>query len=223
MKFFKKILSFEIIILIIITALAVVGLLNNQYFTIHDDQHIARLYLLDQAIRQGSMYPRWVGSLGFNFGYPLFNFYPPLIYYVAEFFHLIGFNLLWSLKLMIVTGSFFSSIGIYLLGKRFFDKKTGLLAATLFTFFFYRAITIYIRGSWAEFFAMSILPFVFLGLDDIYRKKSLKSTLLFSLSLGFLILAHPLIAFPTLFFIGLFFIYYFFCSKNRWLFFKQKK
>ena len=221
MKFFKKILSFEIIILIIITALAIVGLLNNQYFTIHDDQHIARLYLLDQAIRQGSLYPRWVGSLGFNFGYPLFNFYPPLIYYVAEFFHLIGFNLLWSLKLMIVTGSFFSSIGIYLLGKRFFDKKTGLLAATLFTFFFYRGITIYIRGAWAEFFAMSILPFVFLGLDDIYRKKSLKSTLLFSLSLGFLILAHPLIAFPTLFFIGLFFIYYFFCSKNRWLFFKN--
>lgn len=221
MKFFKKILSYEIIILIIITVLAVSGLLNNQYFAIHDDQHIARLYLLDQAVRQGSLYPRWVGGLGFNFGYPLFNFYPPLIYYVAEFFHLLGFNLLWSLKLMIITGSFLSSIGMYLLGKRFFDKKTGLLATTLFTFFFYRAITIYIRGAWAEFFAMSILPFVFLGLDDIYKNKSLKSTFLFSLSLGLLILAHPLIAFPTTFFIGLFFIYYFFYSKNRWQFSKN--
>ena len=86
MKLFKKLLSFELIVLIIITALAIVGLLNNQYFSIHDDQHIARLYLLDQAIRQGDLYPRWVGGLGFNFGYPLFNFYPPLIYYVAEFF-----------------------------------------------------------------------------------------------------------------------------------------
>ena len=127
MKFLKKLLSFEFIALIIITVLAIFGLLNNQYFAIHDDQHIARLYLLDQAIRQGSLYPRWVGGLGFNFGYPLFNFYPPLIYYVAEFFHLIGFNLLWSLKLMIITGSFVSSFGMYLLGKRFFDKKTGLL------------------------------------------------------------------------------------------------
>lgn len=214
MKFFKKLLSFEFIVLIIITALAITSLLNNQYFAIHDDQHIARLYLLDQAIKQGDLYPRWVGGLGFNFGYPLFNFYPPLIYYVAEFFHLIGFNLLWSLKLMIITGSFISSTGIYLLGKRFFNKKTGLLAAIFFTFFFYRAITIYIRGAWAEFFAMSILPFVFLGLDR-------KRPFLFGISLGLLILAHPLIAFPTLFFVGLFFVYYFFFSENRHLFVKN--
>jgi len=221
MKFLKKTLSFEFIALIIITVLAVLGLLNNQYFSIHDDQHIARLYLLDQAIRQGSLYPRWIGGLGFNFGYPLFNFYPPLIYYVSEFFHLIGFNLLWSLKLMIITGSFISSIGMYLLGKRFFNKKTGLLVATLFTFFFYRTITIYIRGAWAEFFAMSILPLVFLGLDNIYRNKNLKSILLFSINLALLILAHPLIAFPAFFYIGLFFIYYFIYSKNRCLFLKN--
>lgn len=207
--------------LIIITALAVSGLFNNQYFSIHDDQHIARLYLLDQAIRQGVLYPRWVGGLGFNFGYPLFNFYPPLIYYVAEFFHLIGFNLLWSLKLMIITGSFISSIGMYLLGKRFFDKKTGLLVATLSNFFFYRMITIYIRGAWAEFFAMSILPFVFLGLDNIYRNKNLKSVTIFSVSLCLLVLAHPLIAFPAFFFVGLFFIYYLFSSENRLIFFRN--
>lgn len=221
MKFFKKLLSFELFALIIITVLSFSGLLNNQYFSIHDDQHIARLFLLDQAIRQGSLYPRFVGGLGFNFGYPLYNFYPPLIYYVAEFFHLIGFNLLWSLKLMIVTGSFVSSIGMYLLGKRLFDKKAGILSATLFTFFFYRAITIYIRGAWAEFFAMSLLPFVFLGLDDIYKNKNLKSILLFSVSFALLILAHPLIAFPACFFIGLFFIYYFFNSENRLLFVKN--
>lgn len=221
MKFLKKLLSFELIILILITVLAVIGLLNNQYFSIHDDQHITRLYLLNQAIRQGDLYPRWVGGLGFNFGYPLFNFYPPLIYYVSEFFHLIGFNLLWSLKLMIITGSFISSIGMYSLGKRFFDKKTGLLAATFSTFFFYRMITIYIRGAWAEFFAMSILPFVFLGLDNINKNKSFKSVFPLSISLGFLILAHPLIAFPALFFIGLFFVYYFFHSENRWLFLKN--
>ncbi|EKE14267.1 MAG: hypothetical protein ACD_12C00600G0002 [uncultured bacterium] len=221
MKSFRKLMSFDLVVLTIITVLAVVGLFNNQYFTIHDDQHIARLYLLDQAIRQGSIYPRWVGGLGFNYGYPLFNFYPPLIYYVAEFFHLIGFNLLSSLKMMIITGSLISSTGMYLLGKRFFDKKTGLLAATFFTFFFYRIITIYIRGAWAEFFAMSILPFVFLGLDNINRNKNFKGVFVFSVSLALLILAHPLIAFPAFFFIGLFFIFYFFYSENRWLLFKN--
>lgn len=214
MKFLKKLLSFEYITLTIITVLAVAGLFNSQYFSIHDDQHIARLYLLDQAIKQGSIYPRFVGGLGFNFGYPLFNFYPPLIYYVSEFFHLIGFNLLWSLKLMIVFGTLISSIGMYLLGKKLFNKRAGLLAATIFTFFFYRAITVYIRGAWAEFFAMSILPFVFLGLE-------MGSPVIFGISLGLLILAHPLIAFPTFLFLGIFIIYYLFVKRESWLFLKN--
>ena len=79
MKLFKKLLSFELIVLIIITALAIVGLLNNQYFSIHDDQHIARLYLLDQAIRLGDLYSRWVGGLGFKLksGYPKLKPNPP--------------------------------------------------------------------------------------------------------------------------------------------------
>lgn len=217
----KKIFSFEVIALIVVTALALVGLLNNSYFVIHDDQHIARLYLLDQAIKQGDLYPRWVSGLGFNFGYPLFNFYPPLIYYVAEFFHLIGLDLLWSLKMMIVTGSLISSIGMYLLGKRFFDKRVGLLAATLHTFFFYRLVTIFVRGAWAEFFAMSILPFVFLGFDSLFKSDKVELPILFSLSLGLLVLAHPLIAFPTFFYLGLFFVYYFLCSKNRLIFIKN--
>lgn len=217
----KKIRSFEVVALLVTMSLAIVGLLNNSYFTIHDSQHIARLYLLDQAIKQGDLYPRWVGVLGFNFGYPLFNFYPPLIYYVAEFFHLIGLNLLWSLKLMIITGSFISSFGMYLLGKRFFDKRTGLLAATLHTFFFYRLITVYVRGAWAEFFAMSILPFIFLGFDSIYKSKNIRLPFLFSLTIGFLVVAHPLIAFPTFFFLALFFIYYFINSENKWLFIKN--
>lgn len=217
----KKIFSFEALILVLVVFFSISGLLNNSYFTVHDDQHIARLYLLDQAIKQGDLYPRWVGTLGFNFGYPLFNFYPPLIYYIAEFFHLVGFNLLWSLKMMIVTGSFVSSIGMYLLGERLFNKRAGLLAATLHTFFFYRIVTLFVRGAWAEFFAMSILPFVFLGIYNLYNDKDHKFPLLLSLGVCFLILAHPLIAFPAIFFIALFFLYYFVLSTNRWQFFKN--
>lgn len=217
----KKIFSFEILILIVIAAFACAGLFNSSYFTIHDDQHIARLYLLDQSIKQGVFYPRWVGGLGFNFGYPLFNFYPPFIYYVAELFHLVGFNLLWSLKMMIFVGSILSSMGMYLLGKRYFDKRVGLLAATLHTFFFYRLVTIFVRGAWAEFFAMSILPLVFLGFDSLYKSKRLEIPVLFSISFGLLILTHPLIAFPTFFFIALFFIFYLASSDRRWLFCKK--
>src|SRR3990167_2564086 len=87
----------ELLAVLIITIPAYISLLNPQYFSMHDDQHIARLYLLDQGISQGYLYPRWVDTLGFNFGYPLFNFYPPLVYYVGEFFHILGFSLTTSI------------------------------------------------------------------------------------------------------------------------------
>ena len=62
-------------------------LLNSGYFSMHDNQHLARLFELDKAIRAGQFPVRWVAGLGFGYGYPLFNFYPPFIYYLGELFH----------------------------------------------------------------------------------------------------------------------------------------
>src|SRR3989338_1341164 len=111
----SKPLLVDLLLVIIITVPSIISLLGGRYFSMHDDQHIARLYLLDQGLWQGSLYPRWVDGLGFGFGYPLYNFYPPLVYYVAEIFHLIGFSLIWSIKLMIITGFLLGAIGMYFL------------------------------------------------------------------------------------------------------------
>ena len=83
---------FEFLLVFIITVPAFLSLLNNGYFTMHDDQHIARLFLFDTALKQGQWYPRWVDWLGFGYGYPMFNFYPPFIYFIAQLFHVVGFS-----------------------------------------------------------------------------------------------------------------------------------
>ncbi len=220
MKSWKKIVL-ELFILIIIAVPAFGCLFNNQYFAMHDDQHIARLYLLDQGIKQGSLYPRWVGELGFNFGYPLFNFYPPLVYYVAELFHLLGFSLILSIKLTFILGFILATIGMFYFLKRLIGRWPAFLAATLYSYFFYHAINIYVRGALAEFFSMAILPFVFLTFDNLYRKTNLKNSLWFGLSLALLVLTHPLIAFPSVFFLGFFFLFFFFNHKKRLSFFAQ--
>lgn len=205
----------ELFILFIITVPAFLTLLNSQYFSMHDDQHIARLYLLFEGIKQGQLFPRWVDMLGFGFGYPLFNFYPPLIYYIAAGFHVAGFSLIWSIKLMIITGFITAALGIYLLIKQIIGKRPAFLGAVIYTYFFYHSITVYVRGALAEFFSMSILPFVFLGIYKIYEKPSIKSILFFAISFALLILTHPLIAFPSLIYIGLFSFFLFLLTKNK--------
>lgn len=215
-----KSLVLDLILLFIITAPAFFSILNNQFFSIHDDQHIARLFLLDQGLRQGYLYPRWVDGLGFGFGYPLYNFYPPLIYYLGEFFHLLGFSLIWSVKLVFISGFYLGSIGIYLLMKKLTSRLAALVGASLYTYFFYHAVLIYVRGALAEFFSLALLPFVFLALDNLREKPDLRRAVFFGFSLSLLIIAHPLIALPSFIFIGLTFIFYFLKLKERLSYFK---
>lgn len=206
----------ELAVVVIITIPAFSSLLNNNYFSMHDDQHIARLYLLDQGIKQGNLFPRWVGELGFGYGYPLYNFYPPFIYYTAEAFHLMGMSYIWSIKAMAILGFLIGAVGIYLLSKKITQSKlAALLGETLYTYFFYHSVLIYVRGALAEFFALAVLPFVFLTYDNLSNKTKWTNILLFGISLAILILTHPLIAFPAVFFLGFAAAYYIFRSKNK--------
>lgn len=211
---------FYLLLLFIITIPAFMRIINGQYFPMHDDQHIARLYLFDQGILQGQLYLRWVGLLGFGFGYPLFNFYPPLIYFVGEVFHLLGFSLIWSVKLTFILGFYLSAVGIFLLIKKLTNRISAFLGATLYTYFFYHAVLIYVRGALAEFFSLAILPFLFLALINLSDKANLKNGIIFGILLALLILTHPLIAFPAVMFLFLFTTFYLLLIKNRWQFIK---
>jgi uncharacterized membrane protein len=74
---------------------AVWVLLTHGLPIIADDTpvHLMRLYLLDQHVRAGDLLPRWLPELYTGYGYPLFTFYAPAMYYVAEWLHLAGASL----------------------------------------------------------------------------------------------------------------------------------
>lgn len=205
----------ELFVLLIITTPAFVSLLNGSYFSMHDDQHIVRLFLLDTALKQGDWYPRWVDGLGFGFGYPLFNFYPPFIYYLGELFHLIGFSLIWSMKFVVISGFYLSAVAMYYFAKRVLGRMPAFVSAALYVFFLYHGITAYVRGALAEFFSFAILPFLFLSIWNLYKEPVLKQAALYGVALAVLILVHPLIAFPALFFIAAFTLFGLMFSRKR--------
>jgi hypothetical protein len=210
----------DIFLLLIISIPSFISLLNPYYFTIHDNQHPVRLYLLNEAINQGYLYPRWVDKLTFGFGDPLFNFYPPLVYYLALIFYRLGFSLIWSIKLVFIFGFILSTLSMFFLAKKFFSKPVAFLASGLYNYLFYHAVNAYVRGALADFFTMAIIPFLFLTIINLYQKPNLKNSLFFGLLLSFLILTHQLIAFSTFFFLFFLFLFYWFLSKERFLFFK---
>lgn len=205
----------ELLLVFIITVPSFLSLLNSGYFSMHDDQHIVRLFLFHEGIKQGNILPRWVDILGFGYGFPVFNFYPPLMYYVAEIFHVMGFSLIWSIKLLVITGFVVGAIGMYMFLRQVADKLTGFLGATLFTYFFYHAVTGYVRGALAEFFSISLIPYLFWALDTVARKKNIQSSIWLGIAFALLVLCHPLISFPSVFYIVFFLIFYLIIQKNN--------
>src|SRR5262249_29239248 len=70
-----------------------VPLLTTQLVPGHDAfEYPPRLVEFHENIRQGVFLPRWAPDLSNGGGQPLFLFTPPLIYYAAEFWYLLGFQ-----------------------------------------------------------------------------------------------------------------------------------
>ncbi len=183
-------------LLLILSVFAVLPLFHAGYFTMHDDQHIVRLFEFDKALLAGQFPVRWIAGLGFGFGYALFNFYPPLIYYVGEFFHLIGFSLIDSVKAVWFLAIVGSGFAMYFLAKNFFGRIGALVAALFYMYAPYHAVDAYVRGALAELASFVWLPLILLFAKKAAETGKLKYSLWTGIFLGLLMLTHNLIFLP---------------------------
>lgn len=202
-------------LVIALTVFALLPLFHAGFFTMHDDEQIARLFDLDGAIRAGNIPPRIAPNLGFGYGYPFFNFYPPFAYYAGEVFHLLGFSLIVSTKLMIVSGFVLSALCMYLFTKEFFGKWGGLVSSAFYTYASYHAIDVYVRGAFAEFYAFVFLPLLFWATYKSSVSKKWRFVLIGSLATAGFILSHNLIAFMSFPFIAAWLLYLIAVSKDK--------
>ncbi len=197
----KKIIP--IIFLLILSFWSIKPLFNQGFFPVHDNVQVERVYEMGRALREGQFPVRWVGDLGYGFGYPIFNFYAPLPYYVGGFFNFLGLDAIVATKLMFGIGILLAVISMYILASSFWGRLGGMLSAVLYLYSPYHALDIYVRGAVDEFWAMAFLPLVFLGLYKIYKNGS---PILGSLTLAAVILSHNLTAFMLIPFLVIFFL-----------------
>lgn len=213
MDFARKYFSFALILLLSI--FSILPLFHPGFFSMHDDEQIARLYEFHQALSAGQFPPRWVADLGFGYGYPFYNFYPPLVYYLGEIFHISGFSFIASTKIVMALGFLLSGIFMYLLAKEFFGKIGGIVAAIFYIYAPYHSVDLYVRGALAEFYSFVFLPAVFWSTYKLIKEPKPKWLILNSLFLSFLLLSHNLIILPFLFFYLPFVLFLLMVEKNK--------
>jgi hypothetical protein len=129
--------------------------------------HVYRAAELGHVLRAGVLYPRWAPDLYYGYGYPIFNYYAPFTYYLANLFNLFpGLDIVGGVKAVFVLGLVVASLGAYLLGRELFGSLggvgAGILAAAIFTYYPYVVfIDPHARGALAEHFAICLLPLTF--------------------------------------------------------------
>ncbi len=126
--------------------------------------YLPRLVEFHEAVRQGVWPPRWAPDLSSGYGQPLFLFAPPLVYALGEVGMVLGVGPVAALNLACVLLVLAAAALMYLLGKHYFGRAGGALAAAAYLYAPYFHTDLYVRRALAELTAMALFPLALYGL-----------------------------------------------------------
>jgi len=166
--------------------------MKSGFFFMYDDMQVIRLQQMDLCVKDGQIPCRWVPDLGYGYGYPLYQYYAPLPYYVMEGVHLFDVSYIDSVKTGFVLSIVLSAVFFFLFVRHLFSLQTSLAATLLYVYSPIRAADLYVRGAMGELWGLFAIPFVFWGIENHLGKRSKKSLGIFVLTLGVLLVTHNL-------------------------------
>jgi 6-pyruvoyl-tetrahydropterin synthase related domain len=154
------------LLLLLLLPIVASPLLYAEWYYPHERmQPVDRVIATAYEIEGGAWYPRWLSLANYGKGSPVLNFYPPAFYLAAAYLYSFGVPLLVAMKAILAGFFFVGAWGMYLWARVRSQTGGAALAAVIYLFVPYHLVNIYTRGAMAEFAALALLPFLFLGVD----------------------------------------------------------
>ncbi len=167
-------------------------LLQPGFFPMQDDLQAFRVYEMDKCYSDLQIPCRWVPDAGYQYGYPQFNFYPPLPYYIGAAMHRVGIQYIDAVKILFILGYLLSAVTMFMLVSELTNKWSGLVSALLYTYIPYKAVEVYVRGALSEFWAQIFFPLILWSIYKLIKTKKTGYILLMGLSIALLATTHAL-------------------------------
>lgn len=164
--------TIPLILVIFFGLLAGKGLMGEGYFNMHDDLQMMRQLQLEKCFFDLQIPCRWVPDMGYGYGYPLFNYYPPLPYLVGQLVRLGGFSYVDTSKILFVLSFVASGVTMYYLGKEFFGRIGGIVTSIFYVWAPYHAVDVYVRGAMNESWALIWFPLILYSSYKLITEKS---------------------------------------------------
>ncbi|OGJ22491.1 MAG: hypothetical protein A2804_02965 [Candidatus Pacebacteria bacterium RIFCSPHIGHO2_01_FULL_46_10] len=186
-----------------------------------DDVQVVRVQAMVDELKNGQFPVRLVSKLGIGGGYMLFQFYPPLVYYIGAVFFTVGYPVVHATKLVFLLAYAVGAGGMMVLGYTMTRNKVlATLGAMMLITSAYFNFDAYSRGALAELMAFGLVPWVLWTYMQLRNaNSSLRDTVwipVSALSYAALVYAHTIIGFALAPFVALMCIWRPF-SRGRWV------
>lgn len=188
---------------LMLSLFGVLSLFGTSYFPMHDDTQVGRVVAMSRSLKDGQFPVRWVADLGFGYGYPLFNFYGPLPYYIGAVLTNVGIPALIATKVMMGIGMIMAPLLAFVVLAPYIGITGASIAALLFMYAPYHAVQLYVRGAVGELYATAFLPLLFLGLvAPLLGKRTHRIVFWGALGVALTILSHTILGYVTIILYG---------------------
>jgi hypothetical protein len=141
-------------------------------------------------LRAGNWHPGWLADSNWGFGDARFRFYPPGLYYLLAATRTITGNWYYAAIATFALITILSALGAYCWARLFCDRKLAVLAAIMYLMAPYHVNELYQASFLSEYAACAILPFAFMFLEKICRRRSLTDLAGLAACYALLILTH---------------------------------
>lgn len=166
--------------------------------------HLYRGVALEQAIRQGELFPRWLPDLAFGYGFPLFVFYAPLAYYLAAALSGLGLGPVLAQNAALGLALLVAGSGVYFLAGDRLGPKAGLLAGVAYVYAPFQLNNALFRGGLPAAWALALYPFVFWAFGRLIRERTWRWLAPSAFIFGLALLAHNTLTLLFVPFLGFF-------------------
>ena len=121
---------------------------------------LQRTHQMAVSLRAGVFPVRWMPDAAYGLGYPFFNYYAALPYYLAAALNLLGLDLLTAIKLTQTLGFVGASLAAFGWVYHVWQHRAAAwLAAVAYTVAPFHLVNVYVRGdSLSEFYAFIFYP-----------------------------------------------------------------
>lgn len=176
--------------LVLLSAFAYRDLFGGGMILTGDTLQAMRVFEMHRCLDDGQIPCRWVPDLGHGYGLPLFNYYPPLPYYIGDLLHRLGLSYLRAVDALYVLGLVGAGLSMFVLARRLWGDLGGLVSAVAYVYAPYLAIDVYMRGALAELWGLALAPALLWAIYELVTTGRVRFVPVVALFTALLLLSH---------------------------------